>query len=82
MTENENAAETSPETGAAHRSPSWLARLRPRPVVRGLFFVFFIYLCVRMWLFYLCYSRAGFETGYLDVQQIVLDHVSTKGSAA
>ena len=28
----------------------------------------------RMWLFYLCYSRAGFETGYLDVQQIVLDH--------
>ncbi|MCX6500389.1 MAG: class I SAM-dependent methyltransferase [Arthrobacter sp.] len=27
----------------------------------------------RMWLFYLCYSRAGFETGYLDVQQIVLD---------
>jgi cyclopropane-fatty-acyl-phospholipid synthase len=27
----------------------------------------------RMWLFYLCYSRAGFDTGYLDVQQIVLD---------
>ncbi|MET4095204.1 cyclopropane-fatty-acyl-phospholipid synthase [Arthrobacter sp. UYCu712] len=27
----------------------------------------------RMWLFYLCYSRAGFETGYLNVQQIVLD---------
>ncbi|MDQ0849899.1 cyclopropane-fatty-acyl-phospholipid synthase [Arthrobacter sp. B3I9] len=27
----------------------------------------------RMWLFYLCYCRAGFETGYLDVQQIVLD---------
>jgi cyclopropane-fatty-acyl-phospholipid synthase len=27
----------------------------------------------RMWLFYLCYSRAGFETGYLDVQQIVLE---------
>jgi len=32
----------------------------------------------RMWLFYLCYSRAGFETGYLDVQQIVLDRVATK----
>ena len=32
----------------------------------------------RMWLFYLCYSRAGFETGYLDVQQIVLDHAATK----
>ncbi|MCB5272996.1 Tuberculostearic acid methyltransferase UfaA1 [Arthrobacter sp. SO5] len=30
----------------------------------------------RMWLFYLCYSRAGFETGYLDVQQIVLDRRS------
>lgn len=35
----------------------------------------------RMWLFYLCYSRAGFETGYLDVQQIVLDHASLKGTA-
>lgn len=27
----------------------------------------------RMWLFYLCYSRAGFQSGYLDVQQVVLD---------
>jgi cyclopropane-fatty-acyl-phospholipid synthase len=27
----------------------------------------------RMWLFYLCYSRAGFASGYLNVQQIVLD---------
>lgn len=36
----------------------------------------------RMWLFYLCYSRAGFETGYLNVQQIVLDKVSTRASAA
>ncbi|MBT2546775.1 class I SAM-dependent methyltransferase [Arthrobacter sp. ISL-65] len=27
----------------------------------------------RMWLFYLSYSRAGFQSGYLDVQQIVLD---------
>ena len=27
----------------------------------------------RMWLFYLCYSRAGFQSGYRDVQQIVLD---------
>ncbi len=35
----------------------------------------------RMWLFYLCYSRAGFETGYLDVQQIVLDKVSSKVSS-
>ena len=35
----------------------------------------------RMWLFYLCYSRAGFETGYLNVQQIVLDKVSTRASA-
>ncbi|MFF2246885.1 class I SAM-dependent methyltransferase [Arthrobacter sp. NPDC058130] len=35
----------------------------------------------RMWLFYLCYSRAGFETGYLDVQQIVLDHAATKSAA-
>ncbi|WP_371745893.1 class I SAM-dependent methyltransferase [Arthrobacter oryzae] len=35
----------------------------------------------RMWLFYLCYSRAGFETGYLDVQQIVLDHAAAKRAA-
>ena len=35
----------------------------------------------RMWLFYLCYSRAGFESGYLDVQQIVLDR-RTAGEAA
>lgn len=35
----------------------------------------------RMWLFYLCYSRAGFETGYLDVQQIVLDHAVFKHAA-
>ena len=35
----------------------------------------------RMWLFYLCYSRAGFETGYLDVQQIVLDHAASQRSA-
>nr|WP_027500933.1 class I SAM-dependent methyltransferase [Rhodococcus sp. UNC363MFTsu5.1] len=27
----------------------------------------------RMWLFYLAYSEAGFRSGYLDVQQIVLD---------
>ena len=26
----------------------------------------------RMWHFYLCYSRAGFDSGYLDVQQLVL----------
>lgn len=36
----------------------------------------------RMWLFYLCYSRAGFETGYLNVQQIVLDKVAAKTVAA
>lgn len=35
----------------------------------------------RMWLFYLCYSRAGFETGYLDVQQIVLDSAYTNSAA-
>lgn len=27
----------------------------------------------RMWHFYLCYSEAGFRSGYLDVQQIVLE---------
>ena len=27
----------------------------------------------RSQLFYLCYSRAGFQSGYLDVQQTVLD---------
>jgi cyclopropane-fatty-acyl-phospholipid synthase len=33
---------------------------------------------VRMWHFYLDYSRAGFGSGYLDVNQIVLD----RGTAA
>jgi cyclopropane-fatty-acyl-phospholipid synthase len=28
---------------------------------------------VRMWHFYLCYSRAGFAAGYLDVQQLTLE---------
>jgi cyclopropane-fatty-acyl-phospholipid synthase len=36
----------------------------------------------RMWLFYLCYSRAGFETGYLDVQQIVLDSAFTSSASS
>ncbi|HEY0951603.1 cyclopropane-fatty-acyl-phospholipid synthase family protein [Nocardioides sp.] len=27
----------------------------------------------RMWHFYLCYSRAGFASGYLDVQQLTLE---------
>lgn len=27
----------------------------------------------RMWLFYLSYSRAGFQAGYLDVQQLIFD---------
>lgn len=27
----------------------------------------------RMWHFYLCYSEAGFRSGYLDVQQITLE---------
>ncbi|MCE5288310.1 MAG: cyclopropane-fatty-acyl-phospholipid synthase family protein [Nocardiaceae bacterium] len=26
----------------------------------------------RMWQFYLCYARAGFEAGYIDVQQFIL----------
>ena len=32
----------------------------------------------RMWHFYLCYSEAGFRSGYLDVQQIVLDRRGDK----
>lgn len=36
----------------------------------------------RMWLFYLCYSRAGFETGYLNVQQIVLDRAAVAKTSA
>jgi cyclopropane-fatty-acyl-phospholipid synthase len=35
----------------------------------------------RMWLFYLCYSRAGFQSGYLDVQQIVLDGRGARDAA-
>jgi len=30
----------------------------------------------RMWHFYLCYSQAGFASGYLDVQQILLTRES------
>jgi cyclopropane-fatty-acyl-phospholipid synthase len=36
---------------------------------------------VRMWHFYLDYSRAGFGSGYLDVNQIVLDRPDTGGGA-
>jgi len=36
---------------------------------------------VRMWHFYLDYSRAGFGSGYLDVNQIVLDRPDTGGAA-
>jgi cyclopropane-fatty-acyl-phospholipid synthase len=28
---------------------------------------------IRMWLFYLCYSEAGFRSGYLDVSQFTLE---------
>jgi cyclopropane-fatty-acyl-phospholipid synthase len=28
---------------------------------------------IRMWLFYLCYSEAGFRAGYLDVSQFTLE---------
>lgn len=31
----------------------------------------------RMWTFYLAYSEAGFRSGYLDVQQILLTHEDT-----
>ncbi|MFC8827879.1 class I SAM-dependent methyltransferase [Streptomyces sp. NPDC057137] len=31
----------------------------------------------RMWTFYLAYSEAGFRSGYLDVQQLVLDREGT-----
>lgn len=32
----------------------------------------------RMWHFYLCYSEAGFGSGYIDVQQILLERRSEK----
>ncbi len=28
---------------------------------------------IRMWLFYLCYAKAGFRAGYLNVSQLTLD---------
>ncbi|MEV0945021.1 class I SAM-dependent methyltransferase [Rhodococcus sp. NPDC049939] len=31
----------------------------------------------RMWHFYLCYSEAGFRSGYIDVQQLVLERTGT-----
>ena len=43
---------------------------RPRTRVRALGFDETF---VRMWHFYLEYSRAGFASGYLDVNQIVLE---------
>jgi cyclopropane-fatty-acyl-phospholipid synthase len=33
---------------------------------------------VRMWHFYLEYSRAGFRSGYLDVQQLVLEREASR----
>ena len=36
-----------------------LSRIQPRPLVRGAFFVFFVYLCVTLWLFYLWAVGAG-----------------------
>lgn len=33
----------------------------------------------RMWHFYLCYSEAGFRSGYLDVQQITLERPAAGG---
>lgn len=35
----------------------------------------------RMWQFYLCYSRAGFESGYLDVQQLSFDRRDAEATA-
>lgn len=32
----------------------------------------------RMWHFYLCYSEAGFRSGYIDVQQLVLDKTGAR----
>ena len=34
----------------------------------------------RMWHFYLEYSRAGFASGYLDVEQIILDAMTERAS--
>jgi len=31
---------------------------------------------LRMWHFYLCYSRAGFASGYLDVEQVLLERAA------
>ena len=31
---------------------------------------------LRMWHFYLCYSRAGFASGYLDVEQVLLERTA------
>lgn len=31
----------------------------------------------RMWQFYLCYTRAGFESGYLDVHQFVMTRATS-----
>jgi cyclopropane-fatty-acyl-phospholipid synthase len=32
---------------------------------------------LRMWHFYLCYSRAGFASGYLDVEQVLLERADS-----
>jgi cyclopropane-fatty-acyl-phospholipid synthase len=37
---------------------------------------------VRMWHFYLEYSRAGFASGYLDVHQLVLERPEERGDLA
>lgn len=35
----------------------------------------------RMWNFYLCYSEAGFRSGYIDVQQLVLDRTRVRSDS-
>ncbi|WP_408055284.1 class I SAM-dependent methyltransferase [Streptomyces paludis] len=35
----------------------------------------------RLWTFYLAYSEAGFRSGYLDVQQLLLARATTEGTA-
>jgi polyferredoxin len=44
---------------ARHDVKTWLSRVNPRAVVRGAFFVFFVYLCVKLWMFYLWSIGAG-----------------------
>jgi polyferredoxin len=63
VAERRDAGQAGPAPAADSRGrrglPTWLKRLHARSLVRGAFTLFFVYLCVKLWLFYLWAMDAG-----------------------